>query len=83
MVPNEQVVEVTEFETSDDSLRGEMTMTFTLTEADGGTDVLAVHDNLPPGVSPADNETGTRMALDKLARLVEASQTTADEAHGE
>ena len=76
LVPPEQVVEVMEFETSDDSLRGEMTMTFTLMETNGGTDVLVVHDNLPPGVSPADNETGTRMALEKLARLVEAEQKT-------
>src|SRR5215207_9039911 len=76
LVPNEQVVEVMEFKTDDDTPRGEMTMTFTLTEADGGTDVLAVHDNLPPGVSPADNETGTQMALEKLARLVEAGQMT-------
>jgi uncharacterized protein YndB with AHSA1/START domain len=81
LVPNEQVVEVMEFETDDDAMRGEMMMTFTLTEADGGTDILAVHDNLPPGVSPADNETGTRMALEKLARLVEAGQKTTDEAH--
>jgi uncharacterized protein YndB with AHSA1/START domain len=76
LVPHEQVVEVMEFETDDDAMRGEMTMTFTLTEADGGTDILAVHDNLPPGVSPADNETGTRMALAKLARLVEADPRT-------
>jgi uncharacterized protein YndB with AHSA1/START domain len=76
LVPYEQVVEVMEFETDDDSLRGEMTITFTLTEADGGTDVLGVHDNLPPGVAPADNETGWRMALEKLARLVEAGQQT-------
>ena len=73
LAPNEQVIEVMEFETADDSMRGEMTVTFTLTDADGGTDVLAVHDNLPPGLSPADNETGWRMALDKLAALVEAS----------
>ena len=73
MVPDDEVVvEVMEFETADDSMRGEMTVTFTLTDADGGTDVLAVHDNLPPGLSPADNETGWRMALDKLAALVEA-----------
>ena len=72
LVRNEQVVEVMEFETADDSMRGEMTVTFTLTDAGGGTDVLAVHDNLPPGLSPADNETGWRMALDKLAALVEA-----------
>lgn len=53
--------------------RGEMTITIRLTDADGGTRVLAVHDGLPPGVSPADNETGWRMALAKLAAFVEAS----------
>ena len=76
LVPNEQVVEVIEFETDDPAMRGEMTVTFTLTEADGGTDVLGVHDDLPLGVAPADNETGWRMALEKLARLVEADQKT-------
>jgi uncharacterized protein YndB with AHSA1/START domain len=74
LVPNEQVVEVMEFETDDAAMRGEMTVTFTLIDAGGGTDVLAVHDNLPPGLSPADNETGWRMALDKLAAFVEAGE---------
>jgi uncharacterized protein YndB with AHSA1/START domain len=74
LVPNEEVVEVMEFETADPALRGEMTVTFMLTPADGATDVLAVHDNLPPGLSPVDNETGWRMALDKLAAFVEAGQ---------
>ena len=72
LAPNEQVVEVMEFETAAAEMRGEMTVTYTLTDADGGTDVLAIHDNLPPGVSPADNEIGWQMALDKLAALVEA-----------
>src|SRR6266849_2907426 len=72
LVPNEQVVEVDEFETEDPALRGEMTITITLADADGGTDLFAVHDGLPRGVSPADNETGWRMALAKLAALVEA-----------
>jgi uncharacterized protein YndB with AHSA1/START domain len=71
LVPNEQVVEVDEFETADPALRGEMTITITLADADGGTDVLAVHEGLPPGLSTADNETGWRMALAKLAALVE------------
>jgi uncharacterized protein YndB with AHSA1/START domain len=71
LVPNERVVEVDEFETTDASLRGAMTITITLSDANGGTDVLAVHDGLPPGVSLADNETGWRMALAKLAALVE------------
>ena len=73
LVTNEQVVEVVEFETAEPSLRGEMTITTTLADAaGGGTDVLAVHDGLPPGLPPADNETGWRLSLAKLAALVEA-----------
>ena len=52
-----------------------MTMTTTLTDADGGTDVLVVHEGIPDSVPTADNETGTRMALGNLARLVEARLT--------
>lgn len=74
LVPDEQVVEVMEFETDDDAMRGEMIVTFTLADAGGGTDVLAVHDHVPPGVAPGDNEMGWRMSLKKLARLVEAEQ---------
>ena len=71
LVPNEQVVEVDEFETTDPALCGAMTFTITPTDAEGGTELLAVHDGLPPGVSPADNDTGWRMALAKLAAFVE------------
>ncbi|MGW7512173.1 SRPBCC domain-containing protein [Streptomyces massasporeus] len=73
LVPDEQVVEVLEFETADPALGGSMTLTTTLTDAEGGgTDVLMVHEGLPDAVPAADNETGTRMALANLARLVEA-----------
>ena len=72
LVPNERIVEVDEFETEDPALRGEMTITITLADSGGGTNLLAVHDGLPPGVSSADNETGWRMALAKLTALVEA-----------
>lgn len=71
LVPNTEVVEVDEFETTDPALRGEMTITIRLADADGGTEVLAVHDGLPPGVPANDNEAGWRMALAKLAALVE------------
>ncbi|AKI99125.1 activator of Hsp90 ATPase-like protein [Archangium gephyra] len=73
LVPDEQVVEVVEFETAEPALRGEMTITLSLADADGGTEVLAVHDGVPSGVSPADNETGWRLSLARLAALVEAS----------
>jgi uncharacterized protein YndB with AHSA1/START domain len=73
LAPDEQIVEVLEFETADPALRGEMTMTTTLTDAGDGTDVLVVHEGVPDAVPVADNETGMRMALARLARLVEAT----------
>ncbi len=71
LVPDTQVVQVMEFETEDPALQGEMTITFTLADADAGTVLSGVHENLPPGVPPADNELGWSMSLGKLARLVE------------
>ena len=53
-------------------MRGEMTITITLADVDSGTEVIAVHEGLPPGLSPTDNETGWRIALAKLAALTEA-----------
>lgn len=72
LVADELVVEAIAFETTDPALMGDMTITTALTDAPGGTDLVLVHDGLPRGLSPVDNETGTRMALDKLAALVEA-----------
>jgi hypothetical protein len=52
-----------------------MTIIIELSDAhrDGflGTDLVAVHEGLPRGLSRADNDLGWRMALDKLAALVE------------
>ena len=72
LVPDELVVEADAFETGDAALAGEMVSTIALADAPGGgTDVTGVHEDLPPGVSAEDNETGWRMALAKLARLAE------------
>jgi hypothetical protein len=50
-----------------------MTITITLSDADdGGTDLVAAHDDVAPGVSTADNEAGWQSALARLAALVEA-----------
>jgi uncharacterized protein YndB with AHSA1/START domain len=75
LVPNEQVIEVDEFETDDPAFQGEMTIAITLTEADGGTDLVAVHEGLPDGIRPEDNETGWRDALERLATLVEVGHS--------
>ena len=69
--PDTEVVQVVEFESDDPSMAGEMTITYVLSDANSGTDLVGVHENLPPGVSLADNELGWRMSLDKLAELVE------------
>ena len=83
LVPNEQIVEVIEFETDDHALRGEMAITTTLVDAPGpagpasGTDIHAVHDGLPPGLRPEDNEAGWRDSLGKFAAFVEAKENGA------
>ena len=71
LVPNELIVERDEFETDDPAFRGAMTMSFVLEDADGATELVATHDGVPVGVRLADNETGWRMALEKLAALAE------------
>ena len=72
LVPDQKVVEEIEFESGEAALHGLMTMTTSLVDADGGTDVTIVHDGIPDAVPAADNEQGTRMALAQLARFVEA-----------
>ena len=71
LVPDERVVEEFEFETGDPALRGTMTMTTTLAEVAGGTEVVVLHEGIPDAVPADQNEEGTRMALAHLARLVE------------
>lgn len=72
LVPGREIVQTVEFETDDPEVSGEMTITYSLRKADGGgTNLMAVHEDLPPGVSPEANELGWKMSIDKLAWLVE------------
>ncbi len=73
LVPDEQVVEELAFETDDPDLADPMTMTWSLRDADGGTEVDLLHQGLPDAVPPEDNATGTRMALAKLTAYVEGA----------
>lgn len=75
LVPGKEVVEADVFETDDPELQGEMTSTITLEAVDGGTQVVAVHEGLPPGVRPEDNELGWTESLARLAELVERPET--------
>jgi uncharacterized protein YndB with AHSA1/START domain len=70
--PPARIVEAVTFDTTDHAFTGEMTMTVTLDEADGGTEVIILFEHIPPGIRPEDNDAGTRSSLEKLARLVES-----------
>jgi uncharacterized protein YndB with AHSA1/START domain len=70
LVPDEKIVEAVAFDTRDPGFAGEMKMTTLLADADGGTEVTMLCQDLPPGIRPEDNEEGTRQALHKLAALL-------------
>jgi uncharacterized protein YndB with AHSA1/START domain len=72
LVENERVVQRLEFETDKPDMQGVQTITYSLFDAAGGTDIHGLHENLPSGVAPDDNKLGWQMSLRKLAALVEA-----------
>jgi uncharacterized protein YndB with AHSA1/START domain len=74
LIPDEKIVEAIEFESHDPGFAGQMKMTTRLADAEDGTDVMILCENLPAGVRPEDNETGTRQSLQKLAALLETGQ---------
>ena len=71
LVPDEKIVEVIEFESDDPSYGGEMTITTSLADADDGTEITILCQDIPPGIRLEDNETGCRESLQKLAAFVE------------
>jgi len=71
LVPDEKIVWVVEFESQDPGFAGEMRITFSLADADGGAEVVVLCEDVPNGVRPEDNEMGCRSSLQKLAALIE------------
>jgi uncharacterized protein YndB with AHSA1/START domain len=71
LIPNERVIWVVEFESTDPALAGEMTMITTFADAPGGTEVAITCENIPGGIKPEDNAMGCRSSLQNLAALVE------------
>ena len=70
-VPQRRIVEAVSFVTTDPAFFGEMTLVVTFDEVPGGTDVTFLCENLPPGLRPQDNEAGSRLSLEQLARRFE------------
>ena len=71
LVPDQLVVEAIEFDSSSDRFSGEMTITISLEDVAGGTRITWLHEGVPEAISPRDNEAGSTMALENLARLLE------------
>jgi uncharacterized protein YndB with AHSA1/START domain len=71
IIPNEKIVQVTEFDSDDDSFKGEMKMTVYFEPKGNETLITMLFDGIPSGIKPEDNEEGTRQSLDKLAHYVE------------
>jgi uncharacterized protein YndB with AHSA1/START domain len=71
LTPPHRIVQAVNFVTTDPALVGEMTMTATFDEVSGGTEVTLLFENLPPGLRAEDNEAGSRLSLEQLARRFE------------
>ncbi len=71
LAQDQRVVELIDFESDDGGFAGTMRLTTSLIDTADGTEVTMLHEGLPAGVRPEDNEVGTLMSLAKLARLVE------------
>ncbi|QBD75767.1 ATPase [Ktedonosporobacter rubrisoli] len=71
LTPPERIVEAITFDTTNPDFSGEMSMEVTFEARNEGTNVSILFKNIPPGIRPEDNETGTQLTLEKLARYVE------------
>ncbi|MBF6226941.1 SRPBCC domain-containing protein [Nocardia abscessus] len=70
LVPHERVVRILEFEIGEPASADKQTTTYTLHDAETGTDVDAVHHGLPNAIAPEDNEPGPA----ELATMTEAAR---------
>ncbi len=71
LAPPRRIVEAVNFVTTDPAFFGETTIVVTFEEVSGGTAVTIVCKNLPPGLRAEDNEVGSRLSLEQLARRFE------------
>jgi uncharacterized protein YndB with AHSA1/START domain len=71
LTPPRRIVEAIIFDSVDPAFSGEMIMVVTFEAEDGGTTVSIFFKDIPSGIRPEDNEAGTQLTLEKLARFVE------------
>lgn len=71
LAPGRRIRQTVEFESSDPSFAGEMTMTWSFEPASGGAMVSVTAENVPAGISKSDHDAGLTSSLDNLAGFVE------------
>lgn len=71
LAPSRRIVEAVSCDTTDPAFLGEMAIVVTFEEVSGGTEVTILCKNLPPGLRAEDNEAGSRLSLEQLARRFE------------
>ncbi|CAN7436727.1 ATPase [Devosia sp. Root413D1] len=71
LVPGHRVVQLVRFRSDDPAFAGTMRMVWDLEPADGGTRVIILSEDVPPGINKEDHDTGLRSSLENLARYVE------------
>jgi uncharacterized protein YndB with AHSA1/START domain len=67
IVPGDRVVQAVDFVSDDPAMSGTMTMTWTVTARDGGTDVEFRADGVPDGITSEDHAAGLASSLENLA----------------
>lgn len=70
-IPNERIVQLTEFESEDPAFAGEMRMTWMFEAVPEGTRVTIVCENVPEGIRKEDHDVGLRSSLENLAVFTE------------
>lgn len=71
LVPAHRVVQLVRFKSDDPAYAGTMRMVWDLEPANGGTRVIFLAEDVPPGISKEDHDSGLRSSLENLARHVE------------
>jgi uncharacterized protein YndB with AHSA1/START domain len=71
LVPDDRVVQAIDFVSDDPAFAGTMTMTWQVTEVDGGTRVDITADDVPDGISADDHAAGLASSLANLADFIE------------
>jgi uncharacterized protein YndB with AHSA1/START domain len=71
--PSRRIVEIVTFQSPDPDFAGEMRIEIRFDAYRGGTEVTFICTDIPSGIRPEDNDTGTQESLAQLARYLEGS----------